>query len=457
VEKIEQVSIELLIPYANNARTHSDAQVAQIAASIREFGFTNPVLTSDDNTIIAGHGRVMAARKLGLTQVPVIRLSHLSETQRKAYILADNKLALNAGWDDNLLSIELSDLKDLGFDTDLTGFSADEIAALMPVEVTEGLTDEDEVPEAPIDPVTKLGDVWLLGKHRVMCGDCKSLSDVDKVVNERTINLVVTSPPYAAQREYDTSSKFKPIHPDEYVNWYQDVASNIMANLADDGSYFCNIKPNAEGLKRELYVFDLVLAHVRDWGWNFADEFCWERSGIPQQVARRFKNQFEPIYHFTKGEWKFNPEAVKHESKAVPKAKGKGAGDTNAAKRQGHVSAVDGNDIAAGMAYPGNRLPTFQSKALGHPAAYPVGLAEFFIKAYTDNGDIVFDPFMGSGSTLIAAEKNGRAACGTELSPFYTDLIVKRWQDFTGKQATLEATGETFSQLSDIKNARQAA
>jgi len=259
----------------------------------------------------------------------------------------------------------------------------------------------------------------------------------EKLLNGNLINLVITSPPYASQREYDETSKFKPILPDEYVNWYEEVAANIMANLANDGSYFCNIKPNAEGLKRELYVFDLVLAHVRQWGWNFADEFCWERSGIPQQVARRFKNQFEPIYHFTKNEWKFRPESVMHESKSVPKARGKGAGDTNAAKRQGKMSAVEGNEISIGMAYPGNRLPTFQSEALGHPAAYPVGLPEFFIKAYTDSRDIVFDPFMGSGSTLIASEKLGRYSCGMEISPSYVDLIIKRWEKFTGKQAEL--------------------
>jgi site-specific DNA-methyltransferase (adenine-specific)/site-specific DNA-methyltransferase (cytosine-N4-specific) len=210
-----------------------------------------------------------------------------------------------------------------------------------------------------------------------------------------------------------------------------------MANLASDGSYFCNIKPNADGIKRELYVFDLVLAHVREWGWNYADEFCWERAGIPQQVTRRFKNGFEPIYHFTKGDWKFNPEEVMHKSKSVPKAKGKGAGNTNAAKRQGLVSAVDGNIIEEGMAYPSNRLPSFQSEALGHPAAFPVGLAEFFIKSYTNGNDVIFDPFMGSGSTLIAAEKNGRCAYGTEISPVYCDLIVKRWEDFTGKKAIL--------------------
>jgi site-specific DNA-methyltransferase (adenine-specific)/site-specific DNA-methyltransferase (cytosine-N4-specific) len=342
-----------------------------------------------------------------------------------------------------MLTIELNELLADDFALDILGFDEKELKALLdPIQATEGLTDEDAVPEAPEEPKTKPGDIWIMGRHRLMCGDCKSFSDIDKLLEGKKINLVITSPPYASQRAYDESSGFKPIHPDEFLCWYQNVASNIMANLADDGSYFCNIKPNAEGIKRELYVFDLVLAHVRDWGWNFADEFCWERTGIPQQVARRFKNQFEPIYHFTKGEWKFRPEAVKHESKAVPKAKGKGAGNTNAAKRQGHVSAVDGNDIAAGMAYPGNRLPTFQSEALGHPAAYPVGLPEFFVKAYTDSGDLVFDPFMGSGSTLMAAEKNGRVACGTEISAIYVDLIVKRWEEFTGKTAELAAKSE---------------
>jgi DNA modification methylase len=445
--KIEQVKLDALIPYARNSRTHSDAQVAQIAASIKEFGFTNPVLIDETGSIIAGHGRVMAARKLAIADVPSIRLTHLTEAQKKAYVIADNKLALNAGWDDEMLAVELTDLKDMGFDLDLTGFSTDEIEALLAPTGTEGLTDEDAVPEVPEAPVTVLGDVWLLGKNRVMCGDCRDFASVEKVMNGVKINVAITSPPYASQRKYDESSGFKPISPNDYVDWYQDVAANIIANLQHDGSYFCNIKPNAEELKRELYVFDLVLAHVRDWGWNFAEEFCWERAGIPQQVARRFKNQFEPIYHFTKGEWKFRPEAVKHESKAVPKALGKGAGDTNAAKRQGHVSAIYGNDIAAGMAYPGNRLPIFQSAALGHPAAYPVGLPEFFIKAYSDEGDVVYDPFMGSGSTLIAAEKNGRIACGLELSPKYVDLIICRWQEFTGQTATLESDGKPFISL----------
>jgi hypothetical protein len=338
--------VEDLIPYVNNSRKHSDEQIAQISASIKEFGWTNPILIDGTNSIIAGHGRLMAARKLKMDEVPTIELDHLTDTQRKALVIADNKLALNADWDNTLLTIELDELLKDGFALDILGFNQDELAALLEPEQVEGLTDEDAVPDVPEEPKTKLGDIYQLGNHRLMCGDCRSFSDMEKLLNGNLINLVITSPPYASQREYDETSKFKPILPDEYVNWYEEVAANIMANLANDGSYFCNIKPNAEGLKRELYVFDLVLAHVRQWGWNFADEFCWERSGIPQQVARRFKNQFEPIYHFTKNEWKFRPESVMHESKSVPKARGKGAGDTNAAKRQGKMSAVEGNEIS---------------------------------------------------------------------------------------------------------------
>jgi len=443
--KIETRSVADLIPYAANSRTHSDAQVAQIAASIREFGWTNPILVSDKNDIIAGHGRILAARKLGMEEVPAIILDHLTKAQQRALVIADNQLALNAGWDMNMLKAEIEDLNLENFNLEILGFDDDFLDGLLETLPSVKLVDEDTVPEMPKTAKTIVGDVWILGNHRLMCGDCKSFNDVSKVLDGKMINLVVTSPPYASQREYDKESSFKPIHVDEYVDWYEDIATNIYANLENDGSYFCNIKPNAEGIKRELYVFDLVLAHARKWQWNYADEFCWERAGIPQQVARRFKNQFEPIYHFTKGEWKFNPDAVKHESKAVPKAKGKGAGNTNAAQRQGHVSAVDGNAVSAGMAYPGNRLPTFQSEALGHPAAYPVGLPEFFIKAYTDPDDVVFDPFMGSGSTLMAAEKNGRNAYGLELSPLYVDLIINRWQQFTGREAINAETGETFN------------
>jgi DNA modification methylase len=424
VEKIEQVSIELLIPYANNARTHSDAQVAQIAASIREFGFTNPVLTSDDNTIIAGHGRVMAARKLGLTKVPVIRLSHLSETQRKAYILADNKLALNAGWDDNLLSIELADLKDLGFDTDLTGFSADEIAALMPVEVTEGLTDEDEVPEAPIDPVTKLGDVWLLGKHRVMCGDSTSVDAVNTLIQETLVDLVVTDPPYGVSY----ADKNKSLNESGKGDRIQTPIKNDHLQgselkdffLSAFSTLFLAMKPGAP-----FYVFApqggeqmMMMMMMQESGLPVRHELIWVKNNhVLGRADYHYKH--EPVLYGWKG----------------------GAG---------HPWYGDRNKFSIWHI----NKPT-QSKL--HPTMKPVELVEIPIQNSSKGHDVVLDLFGGSGTTLIACEKTNRIARLMELDPKYCDVIVKRWQDFTGKQATLEATGETFSQLSDIKNARQAA
>lgn len=471
--QIRPRQIDALIPYVRNARTHSDEQVALIAASLVEFGWTNPVLVDGEAGIIAGHGRVMAARKVAdsgatipnwpdASQVPTIELAHLTPAQKRAYVLADNQLATKAGWDFDMLAVELDELRDLDFDLSLLGFERQELNDLIGTPNDPPPPDEESsVPAVASEAVTARGDVWLMGPHRIICGDCRDPDDVARLLRADRVNLAFTSPPYAEQREYDSSSGFRPIPPDQYVDWYAPVAANIAAHLAPDGSYFCNIKPAAEGLDTSLYVFDLVTAHVRQWGWHFATEFCWERNGIPKGVTRRFKNQFEPVYQFALGEWKMRPDAVRHESAAVPKARGKGAGNTSFAKHHGnesiHMSGHQGepgfewfgDQIEAGMAYPGNRLPTFASthEALGHAAAFPVGLPQFFVMAYTDNGDTVFDPFMGSGSTLMAAERTGRAGRGTEISPFYCDVIVRRWQAFTGKQSTLEATGETFDEV----------
>lgn len=188
--------VATLVPYARNSRTHSDAQVAQIAASIKEFGFLNPVIVDGENGIIAGHGRVMAAQMLGMATVPVVEAKHLTETQKRAYIIADNKLALNAGWDDEMLRVEFAELGEADFDLELTGFSLDEIEALQIEEVEEGLTDEDAVPEAPEQPVTVEGDVWVLGNHRLMCGDSTSIDAVERLMGVVTPNAVVTDPPY---------------------------------------------------------------------------------------------------------------------------------------------------------------------------------------------------------------------------------------------------------------------
>lgn len=457
-EVIERWPLEKLKPYARNARTHSPAQISQIAASIREFGFVNPVLARPDGTIIAGHGRVLGAAEAGLAEVPVMVAKGWTKTQCRAYVLADNQLALNAGWDAELLSAELLDLGE-AFDLGIAGFSDDDIKR-MTSPGNAGLTDPDDAPEPPADPVTVAGDVWICGAHRVMCGDSRAGAECRRLFDGAEINIAFTSPPYAEQRDYDASSGFRPIPPREYVDWFAPVAANIASALADDGSWFLNIKPPASGLDTDLYVFDLVIAHVREWGWHLATEFCWERAGVPKNVTQRFKNQFEPVYQFARGRWKMRPDAVRHESDNVPRGAKSVSGSFGAAKKRrngqsGFISDSQGQNfgvgeyIGPGLAYPGNRLPTFSSshQATGHAAAFPPGLPGFFIKAYTDEGDVVFDPFLGSGSTLIAAESETRKSLGMELSPAYVDVSVLRWEAFTGKTATLEATGQTFAQV----------
>jgi DNA modification methylase len=433
--QITQRELATITPYARNPRQNDNA-VEGVARSIKEFGFQQPIVVDSAGVIVIGHTRYKAAQWLGLVSVPVHVADDLSVEQITALRIADNSTGEAATWDMDLLPIELASLRNADYDIAETGLDPDLMAGLLdpkPATVTE-----DEVPEPPVEPITKPGDLWLLGEHRLLCGDSTNAEHVKRLMAGESINIAFTSPPYASQRKYDESSGFKPIPPDQFVEWFKPIAANVKELLAPDGSWFVNIKPACEGLSRLTYVFDLVLAHVRDWGWNFAEEFCWERNGIPQRVVRRFKNNFEPVYQFTKAEWKFRPNAVRHKSQNVPVPKGAGAGDTNAAKRQGTGEcAVSGNEMNSGMAYPSNRLPPFQSEALGHSAAFPVGLPSFFIKAYTDEGDSIYEPFCGSGTTLIAAEQLGRKCFGMEISPAYCDVIVKRWENLTGRTAEL--------------------
>jgi DNA modification methylase len=462
-DSVEKRPVAALVPYARNARTHSDAQIAQIADSIKEWGWTVPVLADEAGVIIAGHGRVLAAQRLGLVDVPVIVARNWTEAQKRAYTLADNKLTENGGWDAELLKLEVADLASMGFDLPLMGFSEDELMRLSGG--NQGLTDPDEVPPVPLEPVTQPGDMWRLGSHRIICGDCRDPAVIDQLTDGARINVAFTSPPYAEQRDYDRTSGFIPIVPGDYVDWFNPVAANVARHLADDGSWFVNIKPAAAGLDTELYVFDLVLAHVRQWGWHLATEFCWERNGVPKSVTQRFKNQFEPVYQFARNRWKMRPDAVRHHSENVPVAGGPGSGNTTwkyaqggndggitatfgAVKkrrsnlrpgmdRQQGINEIGDRLIGDGLAYPGNRLPTFTEThtATGHAAAFPVGLPEFFCKAFSDAGDVVLDPFLGSGSTLIAADRSGRIGFGCEISPAYCDVAVTRWENFTGQKA----------------------
>lgn len=463
--RIEVWPVERLVPYARNARTHSPEQVAQIAASIVEFGFNAPILVASDSGIVAGHGRLLAARKLGLGEVPVVVLDHLSETQRRAYIIADNKLALNAGWDEKVLAAELRELEGQGLDLAVVGFSDAELEGLLLDEPGARDDVEKDVPEPPVEPVTRPGDVWVIGRHRLACGDCRDRNILGILFAPHArAGACITSPPYATQREYDSSSGFKPIAPEEYVAWYADVAAGIESVLAPDGSYFLNIKPHAEDGERNLYVADLLIAHKRRWGWRFVDESCWRKTdnGVPGGWNNRFKNAWEPVYHFCRQQQiKFRPKRVGHESDDCfdyspnnPKsASGSGLLGTGARGRAaGRPGATDNDGRFAGVARPSNVIEVKSESSQGsHSAPFPRALVEFFILAFTDAGDAVFDPFMGSGTTMAAAELLDRAGYGCEISPAYCDVIVRRLMNLAGQTAVLESTGQPFGVVAESR------
>jgi len=387
-EKIEKWAIEKLIPYARNARTHSDEQVGQIAASIKEWGWTTPVLVDEDGGIIAGHGRTMAAKRLGMREVPVMVARGWSDAKKRAYILADNKLALNAGWDDSMLALELKELGETGFDLDLTGFSLDEINALTPLEVQPGLTDEDAVPEAPEEPTTRLGDIWILGQHRLMCGDSTSIDAVEKLMDGQKVDVLFTDPPYNVAFN-GRSGKHDVIKNDnlekgEFDQFIGEVLQTIKTINAPAFYIWCNWKFYAT-LQRELeYKACIVWAkNVFGMGTNYRHqhEFCLFNGSIDDHI----KNESD-LWEVKK--------------------------DTNYA----------------------------------HPTQKPVALSERALGNHKKAQNIL-DLFGGSGSTLIGCEKMGRKAFVMELDPKYCDVIVKRWQDYTGNQAILQENSITFNEL----------
>jgi site-specific DNA-methyltransferase (adenine-specific) len=391
--KVVKMRVEDLIPYARNARTHNDEQITQIAASIREFGFMNPVLIDGDSNIIAGHGRVLAARKLGLEEVPCVIHDHLTETQRKAYILADNKLALNAGWDDDLLRLELCELVDLGFDMELTGFGLDEIDALA-AEKSEGLTDPDEVPDVPEEPTTKPGDVWLLGRHRLMCGDSTSVDDLERLCAGSLVDMWLTDPPYNVAYEGKTKDALKiqndAMDDDSFRQFLRDAyvaADSVMK----PGAVFYIWHADSEG-----YNFR---GAARDAGWTVRQCLIWKKQSMV--MGRQ-------DYH-----WKHEPCLYGWKDGAA------------------HLWAADRKQTT---------ILEFDrpSKSEFHPTMKPVALFEYQILNNTKGSDIVLDSFAGSGTTVIACEKTGRVAMVMELDPKYCDVIIKRWEDFTGQKAILE-------------------
>ena len=399
---VETIDIESLIPYARNSRTHSDSQVAQIAASIKEFGFTNPVLIDGDGGIIAGHGRVMAARKLKLAEVPCIRLGYLTETQKRAYVIADNKLALNAGWDTEMLVNELRDLEGMDIDLALTGFSADELNDMLAVK-EEGLTDEDAAPPVPEEPITKPGDIWILGKHRLMCGDSTSIDHLERLCDGQAVDMWLTDPPYNVAYEGGTKEKLTikndSMEDDQFRQFLRD-AYTAADTVMKAGAVFYIWHADLEG-----YNFR---GAAKDAGWTVRQCLIWKKSSLV--LGRQdYQWQHEPCLYG----WK------------------DGAGHLWAADRkQTTILEFD--------------KPSRNGE---HPTMKPVALFEYQLLNNTKGGDIVLDSFGGSGTTLIAAEKNGRIACLMELDPKYCDVIVKRWEDFTGKKAELVTANEEVSEI----------
>ena len=444
--QIERWPVERLIPFARNPRTHTDEQVAQIAASIVEFGWTNPVLVSADGVIIAGHARLQAARKLGLSEVPVIVLDHLSEAQRRALVIADNKLALNAGWDEELLRGLLSELREDEFNLDVLGFSDEELNALLaePPDLAEGLTDEDAVPEPLEEPVSRRGDLWILGEHRLLCGDSANREDVDRLVAGETVDLVNTDPPYnvrveprsnnaiaaglssfgglqhhqsfdlhrGASKAKRTTKKLRPkdralandfMKDSDYEGLLRQWFSNLAAALKPGGAFYI------WGGYANCANYPPALA---DCGLYFSQAIIWVKEH-PVLTRKDFMGNHEwAFYGWREGaaHW-FNPEI-------------KNATDVWVVKK-------------------------VNPQAMVHLTEKPVELAQRALTYSSRAGEVVLDLFGGSGSTLIAAEKLGRRARLMEIDPAYADVIIRRWQEFTGKKAALEGDRRGFEEIAD--------
>lgn len=502
-DRIERLPVASLVPYARNSRTHSDDQVAQIAASIREFGFTSPVLIDEHSGIVAGHGRVMAAQRLGMSHVPCLRLEGLSEAQRRAYVIADNQIALNAGWDDAMLRLELADLQEADFNLDLLGFDADRLDELLAEdsERTEGLTDADEVPEVSEQPVTRPGDVWLLGKHRVMCGDSTAIGDVERLMAGKKAALLHADPPYGMGKEADGVANDN-IYREDLDRFQMEWWATFRTFLSDNASAY--IWGNAPDLWRLWWAGGLGTSEKLD----LRNEIVWDKKSIPGQKwpdltqypmaterclffqigdqflgninAEDFPETWEPVrayfegeataaeikpadikrvcdcemysHWFTRSQFALMPE--KHYRTLAAKYPGRFArpwAELNAewerVKRVKKDARAYFDNTHDAMTDVWEFPRVTGDDRHGHATPKPVAMMERVMKSSLPAGGLCVEPFGGSGSTLIGAETTGRVCYVMELQPRYCDVIVRRWQDFTGQQATLEATGKTFDEV----------
>ena len=405
-DKIEHWPTDKLVPYARNARTHSDSQVAQIAASIAEFGFTNPILAGSDGVIVAGHGRLAAAQKLGIATVPVVVLDHLTPTQRRALVIADNRIAENAGWDEAMLQVELADLQGDDFDLSLTGFDADALADLLAGEETtsDGQTDEDSVPDAGTS-ITRPGDVWICGNHRVICGDSTDASTYDALMAGEIADMVFTDPPYNV--DYANTAKDKMRGTDRPI-----LNDNLGAGFHD--FLLAALTPTLAHCRGGIYVamssseLDVLQSAFRTAGGKWSTFIIWAKHTFTLGHAD-YQRQFEPILYC------WPADGTRHWCGA------RDQGDV------WNIKKPHKNDL--------------------HPTMKPVELVERAVRNSSRPGDIVLDSFGGSGTTMIASEKSDRKARLIELDPKYVDVIVRRWQDYAGAQATRQSDGVAFDAL----------
>ncbi len=398
--------VERLIPRATNPRTHSPAQVAQVARSIQEFGWTNPILVGADSDIIAGHARLMAARHLGMSEVPVILLEHLSEAQRRALVIADNQLALNSGWDEELLRIELAILQEEQYDLNIIGFDDNELARLLAEQdAAEGLTDEDAVPELAETPVSVAGDLWILGDHRLLCGDATDGADVSRLMSGDDVDLIFTDPPYNVDYEGYTEDRLTikgdRMTTEQFQAFLRETFSSYRSVVKPGGSmYVCHSSSWQREFQNALESAEFEVRCQIIWAKN---TFAWGFG--------RYKFQHEPIFYCH-----------------VAKQKDPWYGDKS------QSTLWQEKKPAA------NRI---------HPTAKPVELVERALVNSSKAGDVVADFFGGSGSTLIGCERRGRKARLMEIDPKYVDCIVKRWEEYTGKKSALDGHGRTFQAVAE--------
>jgi len=505
---VETLPINELVPYARNSRTHSPEQIAQLAASIREFGFTNPVLIDEKGGIIAGHGRVMALQSLGHESVPCIRLAHLTEAQRRAYVIADNKLALNAGWDNEMLALEFQDLKGMGFDLELTGFDLGDIDELLAEldETPEGNSDADKTPAPPANPHTRASNVWILGKHRVMCGDSTRSEDLSALMRGAKASMIHADPPYGMGKQKDgvaNDNLYGAKLDDFQMRWWralreftdENVSAYIWGNAIDlwrlwycgglansETFHFCNHitwdKKSIAGMASDLMLqYPIASEHCLFFkagkqfvgnvnadeyfeGWEVIRSYLKEQAdsaGLNPKTCREITGVQMYSHWFSKSQWSVIPEKYyKLLQEAFPGNFGKPYSEIRDQYEKievGYRNHING--IQGGMrSYFDNSHDVMRDtwefsrvtgeERHGHATPKPVAMMQRIMKSSLPDGGLCVEPFGGSGSTLMGAETTGRICYTMELQPEYVDVIVRRWQNFTGRRAVLESTGTPF-------------